>query len=124
MHARTHEGTGIGLALVQELVRLHGGDVSVQSSEGHRSTFVVSVRTRTAHLPADRVRQGGDSPSLAVHPDQFIDEVRRWVPEYEWPTGIESNVRLDFGGGGVDDGPQTGSRDASTVRPLVLIVDD
>ena len=42
VRARTHEGTGIGLALVQELVRLHGGEVKVQSEEGRGSTFTVS----------------------------------------------------------------------------------
>jgi len=36
--ARTHEGTGIGLALVQELARLHGGVVTVQSQEGRGTT--------------------------------------------------------------------------------------
>jgi PAS domain S-box-containing protein len=41
--SRSGEGAGIGLALVQELVRLHGGDVSVASERGRGSTFTVTV---------------------------------------------------------------------------------
>ena len=55
--ARTYEGTGIGLALVRELALLHGGDVRVESEEGRGSTFSVKVKTGTAHLPADQLRQ-------------------------------------------------------------------
>ena len=32
--ARTHEGSGIGLALVHDLVQLHGGDIAVESEPG------------------------------------------------------------------------------------------
>ena len=47
---RTHEGTGIGLALVQELVRLHGGTIEATSAVGEGTTFhlplpVVGPRT-------------------------------------------------------------------------------
>ena len=52
---RTHEGTGIGLALVQELVKLHGGSVRAESTCGLGSTFTVSVPMGTAHLPPDRI---------------------------------------------------------------------
>ena len=52
---RTHEGTGIGLALVQELVRLHGGTVAVESQMGQGTTFTVSIPFGTAHLPADKI---------------------------------------------------------------------
>ena len=38
---RTHEGTGIGLALVQELVKFHGGTVEVESTYEKGSTFTV-----------------------------------------------------------------------------------
>ena len=50
---RTHEGTGIGLALVHELVKLHGGTVVAQSELDRGSTFTVTVPLGTAHLPAE-----------------------------------------------------------------------
>jgi signal transduction histidine kinase len=49
---RTQDGTGIGLALVQELVQLHGGSVRVESTLGQGSTFCVSIPAGTAHLPS------------------------------------------------------------------------
>jgi len=45
--AREHEGTGLGLAMVQKLAELHGGSVSVESRLGHGARFVVSI-PRTA----------------------------------------------------------------------------
>ncbi|MGH2943937.1 MAG: sensor histidine kinase, partial [Solirubrobacteraceae bacterium] len=53
--SRTFEGTGIGLALVRELTRLHGGEVRIESREGRGSTFTVGVRAGRAHLPRDQV---------------------------------------------------------------------
>lgn len=41
--ARTHEGTGIGLALVRELVTLLGGSISVESQPGVGSIFTVTL---------------------------------------------------------------------------------
>jgi signal transduction histidine kinase len=60
--ARTHEGSGIGLALVHELVRLHGGKISVDSTVGAGTTFTIVISPGSAHLPQDRgsaARTGG-----------------------------------------------------------------
>jgi PAS domain S-box-containing protein len=68
--ARTHEGTGIGLALVQELVKLHGGQISVASVHGVGTTFTVEIPLGTAHLPQDRVA------AARIHrPDLVISDV-------------------------------------------------
>src|SRR6476660_2866438 len=48
---RTYEGSGIGLALVQELARLHGGNVTVESKFGQGSTLRVKIPAGSAHLP-------------------------------------------------------------------------
>ena len=53
---RSFEGTGIGLALVQELVKQHGGNISVQSELGKGSTFSITLPLGTAHLPADQIQ--------------------------------------------------------------------
>ena len=60
---RSHEGSGIGLALVQELVKLHGGELTVDSQVGRGSRFTVSMPLGTAHLPADQIGPAGERRS-------------------------------------------------------------
>jgi PAS domain S-box-containing protein len=79
--ARTHEGTGIGLALVQELVRLHGGTVQVESAVGKGTTFTVSIPLGKAHLPAEQVGGVRYADSTAVRAEAFVEEALRWLPE-------------------------------------------
>ncbi|HEX9000903.1 MAG TPA: ATP-binding protein, partial [Blastocatellia bacterium] len=77
---RTHEGTGIGLALVQELVKLHGGTVSVQSVHGKGSTFTVTIPFGHGHLPVDRIVDAHTAASTARKTSSFVEEALRWLP--------------------------------------------
>jgi signal transduction histidine kinase len=36
-------GTGLGLSLAREVVRMHGGEITVESELNHGSTFTVSL---------------------------------------------------------------------------------
>jgi signal transduction histidine kinase len=76
--ARSHEGSGIGLALVHELVRLHGGRIGARTKEGEGTTFTVSIPLGTAHLPADGVRtdRGSSWKPTSV---AYVEEALRWV---------------------------------------------
>jgi PAS domain S-box-containing protein len=80
VRSRTHEGTGIGLALVQELARLHGGEVSVRSREGEGSTFTVRIPAGAAHLPADRIGVARERTSTHLGAEPFLDEAMRSLP--------------------------------------------
>lgn len=52
---RAYEGSGLGLALVKELIELHKGKISVDSVYGEGSTFTVWLQIGTAHLPLEQV---------------------------------------------------------------------
>ena len=84
---RTQEGTGIGLALVQELVQLHGGSVRVESALGRGSTFCVSIPTGMAHLPADQIGGRRTLTSTALGASPYVEEVLRWLPQDASPLG-------------------------------------
>ncbi|MGW0162605.1 SpoIIE family protein phosphatase [Mycobacterium sp. NPDC003323] len=79
--ARSHEGSGIGLALVRELVTLHGGTISAESLEGVGTSFTVRIPFGSAHLPAESVRaqpEVGTAP--APTPQPYLAEALRWFP--------------------------------------------
>ncbi|HEX6777252.1 MAG TPA: ATP-binding protein, partial [Ktedonobacterales bacterium] len=78
--SRTHEGSGIGLALVQELAQLHGGTISVESQPGVGTTFTIAIPLGTAHLPADRIQASRTLASTALGAAPFVEEAQRWLP--------------------------------------------
>jgi signal transduction histidine kinase/class 3 adenylate cyclase len=53
--AREYGGTGLGLALVKEVAKLHDGTVTVRSQEGHGSAFQVSFPLGSQHIDASTV---------------------------------------------------------------------
>ncbi len=78
--SRSHEGTGIGLALVQELAKLHGGAIAAQSAEGEGSTFSVSIPAGKDHLPSERIGAGSAPSPTGVNAEAFVEETLHWLP--------------------------------------------
>ncbi len=101
--SRSFEGSGIGLALVQELVKLHHGDITVESEVGRGSSFTITLPLGRAHLPADQVREtavpGEEAGRRAM---DYVAEAERW------------------------DAPTAAAQAAGTLdqRPRVLVADD
>ena len=93
---RTFEGSGIGLALVHELIKQHGGAISVASEFGRGSVFTVTIPFGSAHLPADRV---ADRASAAVPVgsgvEAYVQEALRWLPEHSGAADIRRDVSLE-----------------------------
>jgi len=79
-HGRSFEGSGIGLALVDELVRLHGGKVHVTSEVGHGTRFVVEVPAGSEHLPKARLTTATPfAPRRDSEPSAQILEAKHWL---------------------------------------------
>jgi PAS domain S-box-containing protein len=80
---RSLEGTGIGLALVQELTEVLGGTVWVTSTLGVGSRFQISIPYGFEHLPSHQVRQTVPNGNARSHSsaDSFLKESLRWLPQ-------------------------------------------
>jgi PAS domain S-box-containing protein len=78
---RSFEGSGIGLSLVQELVKLHQGTIEVNSVEGEGTCFAIAIPMGTAHLPQDRIRATRTLSSTASSVNAYVEEALRWLPE-------------------------------------------
>ncbi len=94
---RSYEGSGIGLALVQELVKLQGGTVDVTSEVGQGTTFTVTVPMGAEHLPTDarfsarwqsQMHLSGQSPNATATPtttaqtNAFVQEAQSWQRDF------------------------------------------
>lgn len=111
---RSQEGTGIGLAMVKELVRLHHGTITVASKEGEGTTFAVSIPTGKEHLPEDKIKNNAQAVT-SMHSAAFVQEAMKWIPGEEVSEQTKDN-------GTGEELPQTHL--ATGVRYKVLLADD
>ncbi|MVW79873.1 ATP-binding protein [Bordetella sp. 02P26C-1] len=100
--SRTHEGTGIGLTLVRELVKLHGGSIRVDSQPGAGSAFTVRLPKGTAHLRAEDINRAAP-PKTRNLSGPYTLEAAQWLTEDAAPIAVHEATRS---------------------RPVVLYVDD
>ncbi|NTU80636.1 MAG: PAS domain-containing protein [Chloroflexales bacterium] len=119
--ARGHsfEGTGIGLALVQELVRLHGGTVQVESVVDQGSVFTVNVPGGASHLPPDRIVSPSALTPMAPQVNPYVEGLLGWLPgeatSAPLPAPIQSTPLA----------PEAASHSVATpTRPRILLADD
>jgi len=108
--SRTFEGSGIGLALVSDLARLHGGEATAVSRPGEGSTFTVSIPFGVEHLPADQVAGPGTAAVSAEQQGRgFLAEAMRWADEVDASRGAPSPAE---------------DRGSGEGRSRILVVDD
>lgn len=112
---RSHEGSGIGLALVHELVEMHGGTIQVESKFGEGSSFRVHIpfghERRTSGHVAD------SSAPLVVQGSAvaFVQEALGWLPGHDL---LKNEIA------GSVAGDQSDPQALAGTKPLVLLVDD
>jgi PAS domain S-box-containing protein len=87
--ARSNEGSGIGLALVKELVALHAGTITAESTEHSGTTFTVRLPFGSSHLPADAVASTAGTPAASSVAEPYVQEALRWTPSEADPRSGE-----------------------------------
>jgi signal transduction histidine kinase len=113
VRARTHEGSGIGLALVNDLVRLHGGAIAVASEPGGGTTFSVVLQNGDSHLPADRVGVARSVVATATDALAYAAEADRWLPSPKRTQTVPSERQAE-----------TGREQPHAADIRILVVDD
>ena len=114
---RTQEGSGIGLALVQELVKLHGGTVEVASTLAQGTLFSVRIGLGAAHLPAERIKMPRALASTATEAQAYVQEALRWLPQTSDDTspGLPATI---------ESAAIQGERFSSTAGARIILADD
>jgi len=113
---RSHEGSGIGLALVHELVTMHGGTIKVQSIVGDGTQFRVHMPYGHEHVKHGNIARDVASPLvLQGSAIAYVQEALGWLPGHD---RLEKEIT-----GSAEDSPGA-DHDSPTARALVLLVDD
>ena len=123
IHGRTHEGSGIGLALVQELTRLHGGEVAVKSLPGVGTTFTVRIPFGHRHLGRESISEADATAVQARQTGVYVQEALRWLPEAR-EQGAKAEKAERTAGSPTEAPGQIGARYRSTWGARIVIADD
>jgi diguanylate cyclase (GGDEF)-like protein len=107
--SRTHEGTGIGLSLVRELVAVHHGSVRVESEFGKGSRFIVTLPYRAAEVPVARTDAVQQDAAAGRASEAHSQEALSWLPAAPEPEFARDRPVSPMGG---------------SERPRILLADD
>ncbi|RYZ48923.1 MAG: hybrid sensor histidine kinase/response regulator, partial [Proteobacteria bacterium] len=102
---RSYEGSGIGLSLVNELVKLHAGSIEVESEEGVGTAFKVTLPKGASHLPSEMISSPNEALSRRTR-EMFTTE------------------SMSFAENQSEMGKSEGEASSDTLRQTVLLVDD
>ncbi|HSD75540.1 MAG TPA: ATP-binding protein [Steroidobacteraceae bacterium] len=113
---RSVEGTGIGLALVQELVKLHGGSIRAESVHRQGTTFCVHLPLGS---PTERSAARVTERAASSVAQQFANEALQWLADETRPTSHSNQESAD------DDAPaESRASPGLQQRPHILVADD
>ena len=128
--SRSHEGSGLGMVLVKDLVEAHGGTVGVDSRLGQGTTVTVDLPFATAHRPrpappaagagspGETSREGGGGrPGRTA---AYVDEALGWLAADPAPAA----VRTPHAPADHDARHSPGQQELSPHRARLLVVDD
>ena len=105
--ARTHEGAGIGLALVHELVRLLDGTIAVESAADLGTTFTVKIPRHAADGASVRTEAAGAVRDRSLE-QAHVEEATGWLANGE----------------AAERSPSSSTAQPADSAPTVLLVDD
>jgi len=91
---RSQEGTGIGLSLVKELVKIHQGSIEVRSRPGEGSAFTVVLPTGKTHLPAERITTQATYHLPGGERNVYVEESLKWLPDIATAPYLPNPVPL------------------------------
>ncbi|MBV9385796.1 MAG: response regulator, partial [Chroococcidiopsidaceae cyanobacterium CP_BM_ER_R8_30] len=121
---RSYEGSGIGLSLVQELVKLHSGTIEVTSALERGSCFVVRIPTGTAHLPSDRIGATRSLASTSVSATPYVEEALSWLKRDRAFSETQISTSPDLGNLTSPLAFSHKDRNAEDSPARILLVDD
>ena len=118
---RKHQGAGIGLALVKELVEVQGGTVSVASVVNQGTTFTVSLPwIGPEALPAPGVESAASGATESSHRDENEPQ----EPQDRWLVELYRRAELFPALASLKETVRTDEAPVGDSRPALLIADD
>lgn len=126
--ARSIEGSGIGLSLTLELVKMHGGKMGVDSTFGHGSTFKIRIPLGNGHLPRQYlVNPNAPSAKLSNRLDEYglnkSDDLSTFGSSAGTVPAREKNshVSASDSQAGTDDSPESLVAKSDLWPPLLFV---